>query len=149
MSPFRIGRWLIFLTAGLGQAWASGADADLDALLHLEDVWNNAHLQGDAAALDALWADELVVTVPKMTAMTKEDAIGIWRSGRMRFDRYQTSETRVKVFGDAAVVTGRLLRGRQVGEVTREDDWRFTKVYLRRAGKWQVVAFHASTAESS
>jgi hypothetical protein len=28
------------------------------------------------------------------------------------------------------------------------DDWRFTKVYLRRAGRWQVVSFHASNTAS-
>src|SRR5678815_5398186 len=37
-----------------------------DELKHLETTWNSAHVAGDAAALDALWADELVVTVPKM-----------------------------------------------------------------------------------
>jgi len=27
---------------------------------------------------------------------------------------------------------------------TIEDDWQFTKTYVRRAGAWLVAAFHAS-----
>jgi len=31
-------------------------------------------------------------------------------------------------------------------EYRREDRWQFTKTYVRRQGRWQVVAFHASEA---
>ena len=31
---------------------------------------------------------------------------------------------------------------------TRQEDWRFTKVYVRRAGKWQVVAWQGSPVGS-
>ena len=114
------------------------------ALSRLETLWNEAHIRGDADALDQLCADDLVVTVPGMTVMTKPEAIGVVRSGRMRFERYETSDTRIRVYGDAAVVTGRLERTRSVNGRSVEDDWRFTKVYVRHAGTWQVVAFHAS-----
>jgi ketosteroid isomerase-like protein len=110
----------------------------------LETLWNEAHRSGDADKLDGLWGDDLVVTVPKMPVMTKPQAITIWRSGRMKFRRYETSELRVRRYGDAAVVTGRLRRSREVNGREIQDDWRFTKVYVRRSDKWQVVAWHAS-----
>jgi hypothetical protein len=62
----------------------------------------------------------------------------------MKFERYETSETTMRVYDDAAIVTGRLRRSRVIAGATADDDWRFTKVYLRRAGRWQVVSFHAS-----
>jgi hypothetical protein len=62
----------------------------------------------------------------------------------MAFRRYESSEIAVRVYGESAVVTGRLLRSRDVGGRVLEDDWRFTKVYVRQAGEWRVVAFHAS-----
>ena len=40
--------------------------------------------------------------------MTKPQAIAIWRSGRMKFRRYETSEIRARRYGEAAVVTGRI-----------------------------------------
>jgi hypothetical protein len=62
----------------------------------------------------------------------------------MKFERYETSDIRVRPYGDAAVVTGRLLRSRTVNGQKVDDDWRFTKTYIRQGGTWKVVAFHAS-----
>ena len=113
-------------------------------LTRLEQVWNDAHLRGDADALDRLSADDLLVIVPGMPPMTRADAIGVLRSGRMSFDRYETSDLRIRVYDEAAIVTGRLQRRRTVGGRSQDDDWLFTKMYVRRAGAWTVVGFHAS-----
>jgi ketosteroid isomerase-like protein len=118
--------------------------ADQTELQRLEKVWNDAHLHGDAAALADLWADELVVTVPRMQVMNKAQSLAVWRTGRMKFQRYETSDTVFSSFGDSAVVTGRLVRERTFGDRNVHEDWRFTKVYVRREGKWRVVAWHAS-----
>ena len=115
-------------------AGASQEAADAAELNRLENVWNEAHVRGDADALDRLWAEDLIVTVPNMAVMAKADSIGIWRSGQMRFLRYETSGLRIRVYGEAAVVTGRLLRTRNVGGRIVDDDWRFTKMYIRRNG---------------
>jgi hypothetical protein len=115
-------------------------------LSRLETVWNDAYIGGDAETLDQLWADDLIVTMSDMSVLTKTKAIGLLRSAHMKFPRYETSDIRVRVYGDAAVVTGRLQRTRSVSGQNVDDDWRFTKVYIRRAGKWLVVAWHASTS---
>lgn len=128
---------------GLGQ---TTVEANVRELRHLETVWNEAHEHGDADALDALWADDLEVAVPKMPVMTKVEVLGFARSGRMKFLHYATSDIRVRVYGDAAVVTGRLQRTRLLNGKEVSDDWRFTKTYVRQAEKWRVVAFHASEA---
>lgn len=136
--------WFVVLV--LVQAPVSNAPADTDTatLARLEADWNAAHMRGDAAALEHLFADDLVVLVPGMRMMTKADAVGIFTSGKMKFDRYETSETTFRLYDATAIVTGRLRRTRVVAEASVDDDWRFTKVYLRRASRWQVVSFHAS-----
>jgi hypothetical protein len=63
---------------------------------------------------------------------------------RMKFLSYRTSDIHVRVYGDAAVVTGRLQRTRSMNGQEISDDWRFTKTYIRESQKWRVVAFHAS-----
>src|SRR5580704_16944353 len=108
-------------------------DNDTRELMHLEDVWNQAHVAGDAEALNHLWADDLEVAVPHMAVMTKDEALGFARSGRMKFLRYETSDLHIRVYGDAAVVTGHLLRTRTFSGNHVSDDWRFTKVYIRQA----------------
>jgi ketosteroid isomerase-like protein len=121
-------------------------DRDIRELENLEKIWNEAHEQGNADALEALWADDIEVAVPRMPVLTKAEAERFARSGRMKFLRYQTSDLNVRVYGNAAVVTGRMQRTRSMGGQAISDDWRFTKVYIRQTQKWQVVAFHASEA---
>jgi ketosteroid isomerase-like protein len=121
-------------------------ESDVLQLEKLETVWNEAHEHGDSNALDALWADDLEVAVPKMPVMTKAEVLAFARSGRMKFVHYATSNLRVRVYGDAAVVTGRLQRTRVLNGQEVSDDWRFTKMYVREPDKWRVVAFHASEA---
>lgn len=113
-------------------------------LMRLEKVWNDAYLHGDANTLDQLFADDLVVTMSAMRLLDKKDSVGIIRSGRVKFRRYETSELRIQVYGDAAVVTGLLERVRDVADQNVEDQYRFTKVYVRKSSKWLVVAWHAS-----
>ena len=121
------------------------ADADSE-FAHLEDVWNQAHLKGDADALDRLFADTITVIVPRMVPFTKTASLSVFRSGGMKFARYATSDIAVRRYEACVVVTGRLERSRSMGERVMEDDWRFTKVYVRGAKGWQVVTFHASEA---
>lgn len=123
--------------------------AHITELTRLENVWNDAHVRGDASALDQIWAEDLVVTVPDMPVMNKEESLAIWRSGKMKFHSYKTSDLRIRVYGNAAVVTGQLERRRTNSLQEFEDDWRFTKVYVRHGGKWLVVAWHGSHVGSS
>ena len=123
------------------QEQVSGTDV---ALTHLEADWNTAHMLGDATTLGRLFADDLVVVVPGMRPLSKADSLGMFKVGGMKFDRYESSDTQFRVYGETAIVTGRIKRTRTIGGKTMADDWRFTKVYLRRAGNWLVVSFHAS-----
>ena len=142
-----IGVWI--LAAFLAQASAGPSPGEAAArveLTRLELVWNEAHLHGDADVLDHLWASDLVVIVPRMPAFSKSDALGMARSGKMHFGQYETTDIQVRLHGDSAIVTGRLRRSRTMGEKTMQDDWQFTKAYVRSGNEWQVVAFHASEA---
>ncbi len=123
----------------------SSDPTDQAEIARLEHEWNQAQLRGDATTLDQMASDNLLLTIPGMRVLTKAESLSVVRSGRMKFDRYETSDVYIQMFDDAAVVTGRLQRTRIVEGESVDDDWRFTKVYLRRDGKWQVVAFHASS----
>lgn len=141
---------LALLVFGLLQA-AGATPEQNDArktLDRLEAAWNLAHVRGDAAALDRIFSDDVVIIVPGMRVMTKADAVGMFTSGRMKFDKYDTSETSFRILDDTAIVTGRLKRVRVINGATTDDDWRFTKVYVRRGDRWQVISFHASNTGS-
>jgi ketosteroid isomerase-like protein len=139
---------LICLASGataIGSANPHVEAADLDEFNQLEKIWNEAHLKGDAVALERLWGDDLQIIVPKMPLMTKSDAVSFARSGRMKFDEYTTRNLKVRRYGDTVVVTGEMKRSRRLNNgQTVDDNWHFTKVYLHTAGHWQVVIFQAS-----
>ena len=118
---------------------------DVKELTRLETVWNEAYVRGDATALESLCADDLIATMTDMQILNKAQSLGILRSGRVKFQRYETSDLRIRVYDNAAVVTGRLERTRMTNAGAANDSWRFTKVYIRHENKWQVVAWHAST----
>jgi hypothetical protein len=50
----------------------------------------------------------------------------------VKFKRYETSDLKRNVFGDAAVVTGRLKRVRENRGQEVEDDWRFPGLLVAR-----------------
>ncbi|MGH8102430.1 MAG: nuclear transport factor 2 family protein [Chthoniobacterales bacterium] len=138
-----ISPWVAFALPAQARAQPDQSSTESE-LLHLETVWNDAHLHADADALARLWDDDLIVIVPKMDLIRKTDAIGMLRSGHMTFLRYETSDLSTKVFGDTAIVVGRLDRTRKMGERRIQDAWRFSKVYVRRNGQWRVVLWQAS-----
>jgi hypothetical protein len=42
----------------------ANTDSTMAMLEALQSEWNQAHMKGDAATLEALWSDDLVVAVP-------------------------------------------------------------------------------------
>lgn len=135
--------WILIALSAITVGAQNRQSPAVTELMRLETVWNTAHVQGDAATLDKLWDKDLVVTVPDMPVMNKEESLASWKNGR-RFHSYKTSDIRVRVYGNSAVVTGQLERRRTNDVNEFEDDWRFTKVYVKRGGKWSVVAWHGS-----
>ena len=113
-------------------------------LAALETAWNTAHLKSDAAALDLLWADDVVIFVPRMRPLNKTDALAMYKDGATTFSRYETSEVHPRITGgDVAVVTGRLQRTRNFSGRVASEDWQFRKVYRRDATGWRVISYHA------
>ena len=136
----------LILAAACATSASPSREADVVELTRLESVWNNAHVNHDAGALFDLWANELTVTVPHMQVITKDVGLNIIKASRVHFLKYDTTDLKVRPYGDAAVVTGRMHRAREMNGNVVTDDWNFTKTYVRRDGRWQVVAFAATDA---
>src|ERR1700755_1449578 len=121
------------------------AGSDENAIRSMEDAWNNAHLKGDTDALASLWADDLVIVVPKMEPMDKPSSLQFWKKVPIKFTKYSSDLSSVRVYGDIAIANGAVHRARKFGDRPEmQDSWYFTKVYRRNGTNWQVVAYHAS-----
>jgi len=78
--------------------------------------------------------------------MKRSEVIAFARSGGMKFENYSTSDIQVRIYGDIALVSGRMKRSRTLQGQPIDDHWQFTKVYTRKDGQWRVVNFQASEA---
>jgi ketosteroid isomerase-like protein len=103
----------------------------------LASAWKNH----DCAAWGALLADDWSVTHVDAQVITKPQALELCRTGAPVTS--VVDQVHVRAYGDTAIVTGRTIA--TVGgpdEATVK--LRFTDVFVRRDGRWIVVASHAT-----
>lgn len=112
----------------------------------LESEGREATLKNDVAANDRLLADNWLNINPDGSITTKAKLLELLKDGSFKIMSIENDEVVVRVYGegdDAAVVTGQSTtkRAGPGGEVlTRQV--RFTRVYVRSKGHWQVVSAH-------
>ncbi len=122
---------------------ALGQEAERE-LRQLEDNIADAVVRRDTAFVDRVWAEEFVYTGVRGEVKTKADILAELRAGDLQFEVLKFDDIRVRVYGDAAVVTGRATtKGRsKQGEISGE--FRYSRVYVNRCGAWQLVAFQGT-----
>src|SRR5262249_18289587 len=109
-------------------------------LIALEDEWRAARIKGDVAFLERLYAKELRITGTNGSVIDRTTDINGFASGAIKPESIERSDMRISVYGDAAIVSGRDdVKGRYNG-VGGGGAVRFTHVYVRREGRWQLVA---------
>ena len=104
-----------------------------------------AQIHADAAALNRIYADDFIGIGPSGTVRTKPQVLADFTSHDLSFQSITTDEVRIRVYGNTAVETGRTTTvGQDKGKVVPRDN-RFTRVWVRRQGRWRLVANHYST----
>jgi ketosteroid isomerase-like protein len=118
--------------------------ADSTVLLYLERDWNAAEMKRDAAWFERTLTDDYTgVDGSTGKATTKaEDIAGIKTN---TVDSASLSGLGVRMQGDVAVVTGLTHnKGKNDKGVAFDRKIRFTDVWVKRDGKWQVLSSHGS-----
>ncbi|MBZ5630884.1 MAG: nuclear transport factor 2 family protein, partial [Acidobacteriia bacterium] len=81
--------------------------------------------------------------------LSKAHIVESFRSGDHHIFSYDMSEEKIRIYGNAAVMTYRYVsKERYKGEDESGDD-RITRVFAKRNGRWQIVAGHESRISSS
>jgi hypothetical protein len=111
----------------------------MEAIAELEDRLLLAMRLHDTAVLDELLADELLFTDHLGRVVTKEWDLAEHRSGRMTIDVLIPSERVIRSFPPAVVVSVRLTIGGTYDGARFDGDLRFTRLWMERDGRWQVV----------
>lgn len=143
--------WLLILmlsltVAAFGQA--KPHDKAEQQLLELNKAWAEAINKGDGRALDRLFADDLIVTTSSGTIRDKageiKDAAGAPDPEFIWTHPFETQELRIKVYQDAAVVTGLAKWAFKYKGQESNNERRFTHTCIRISGEWKIVAQQTS-----
>ena len=112
-------------------------------ILRLENEGREATLKNDIEANNRLLADNWMNINPDGSITTKAKLMELLKDGSFKIVSIENDEVMVRVYGDAAVVTGRSTtkRAGQGSEVIARQV-RFTRVYAKSKGQWQVVSAH-------
>jgi uncharacterized protein (TIGR02246 family) len=109
-------------------------------VLALQKEYESAIERRDASVHERLFADDYTYTPGNGAFMDRLSHMAFTRSGALAVGSFQSTDQRVRVYGDTAVVTGRwVVRGARGGKPV-DNQMRYLTVYVRRGGQWQIVA---------
>jgi len=111
-----------------------------DQIKNMELNWGHAVVKDRAASVDKYEADDCVSTDPSGRVTDKDQDRKDLSSDDLKFESIEPSDMKVHSFGNAAVVNGTTtvkgtFKGQDISGV-----YRFTDTWVKRNGKWQVVA---------
>ena len=125
-------------------AVAQQSDPRETKLLVLERLWNEAQVNRDASALDALVASRFVDTEWDGQISNKQHFLADIKDPLFKPSMLTIQDVKMNFFGDTAVVTGTYhTQGTYQGK-PYDHLGRFTDTWVLEDGKWQCVASHTS-----
>jgi ketosteroid isomerase-like protein len=112
----------------------------------MELKWTESYKQRQVEILSSLLDDDFVITVEDGSTYSKTGYVSHSAEPGVRVEVAEMSDLKVRMHGNMAVVTGAYHeRGDSDGKRYEYHD-RFTDVWMKNGGKWQVVASHYSVA---
>jgi ketosteroid isomerase-like protein len=114
------------------------------AVLKLEQQWEEALLKSDAAALERIYDDGLIYTHSSGAVDNKSVYVGNIKSGATKYESMKRDDIKVSVYDDTALVTCHwevhvLNKGNKI-----DTNARYIHVYVKKKDGWKMVA-HQST----
>jgi hypothetical protein len=122
------------------------SDGDVEQeLVQLEHAWTEAQVHEDLNGLDRAMADDYIGQGP-VGAFTKAQYMADAKAGYLNMESQTLGPLKVRLFDTVAIVTGSddevsSYRGRDIS-----GRYIWTDVWVRRNGRWQLVASQAAAA---
>jgi ketosteroid isomerase-like protein len=113
-------------------------------IIELDRKRMQAMADKDIATLEAVIADDLIYTHSSARLDTKASLIGNMKSGSTVYSSVVPSDVKAQDLGDAVVLTGIAQIKVNSGGKAMAFGVRFTDVYAKRDGKWQMVVWQST-----
>jgi hypothetical protein len=117
---------------------------DEQAVRAVLDSWLKALERGDTIALKRIIAEDYLITVSDGRILSRDEDLAPIVGGKLQFLSAKTDSLRIRVFGNAAIVTGVGIYNVKMGDKSPVFRERFTDVYIKRGGVWQPVSSHST-----
>lgn len=120
----------------------SNALDDYQFLLYMEQDWNDADLRRDVKWFERNFASDYSSVSSRTGAISnKAEDIADVTTSKRQVEALDLSDMRVRVEGNAAIVTGiNRVRGKDAAGKSFDMRIRFTDSYIKRDGRWMVWA---------
>ena len=113
-------------------------------LTGIEQELTDALLKNDVSPSQKYLADTYVFTAPDGEVMDKTRSIADLKSGDLKFEASKVEDMKVRLHGDTAIVTYATTdKGSYKGKDI-SGHYRWTDVFIKRNGNWQLVAGHGA-----
>jgi uncharacterized protein (TIGR02246 family) len=128
------------------RAQESGSNNAIEKeILQMEEVQDHAIMQNDADTLEHIYAPDFAYVNQYGELIPREKVLAGFRSAKAKFSTpMKHDDIHIRVYGDTAVLTGRSTGTFNYNDKVSDGPRRFTNVYVKRDGRWQLVA-HQST----
>jgi hypothetical protein len=117
---------------------------DAEEVRRLDKEITVATWTGDEVWFEENLADDFVLVTPTGGTKTKRDVIRELATPGMSMEPYDPKDVAVRMYGDAAVVTGRVLQRYTLGGIRITNDLRYSAVYVKKNRRWILVSQHIS-----
>jgi ketosteroid isomerase-like protein len=128
-------------TSGHGMtAVEQTGEAVADEIKKMETERAAAVVKGDWAKLAKETSDDYTLININGQMSNKSQMVDGFKSGRTKLTTDDVSDMNVRVYGNVAVVTGKVDVKGTIGGKAANGQAMFTRVYVKKAGHWQAVA---------
>jgi hypothetical protein len=149
MKFLRLLPLLLLFGAGMAvNATAAEASRPLSraeqALREAEQKRFDAMVANDSAALGRALADELTYAHSTGVLQTKAEFLKDLAAGTMRYKQIAVLEQDFRMHGAIGIINGVIRVSVNMAGTDREFSLRYTDVYVRRSGRWQLLAWQST-----
>ncbi len=134
---------LTVLVPGFAAAQSAKQKAAIEQEIRRLDLAHaDAILRGDLPALDKLWTEDFKVNNP----FNEVDKANRIRTGAVTYSSFIREPESVLVHGETVIVMGRetVVPKGSSPDAGVTINRRYTNIWMKRSGKWRLVARHAS-----
>lgn len=110
------------------------------AVMQMEHEFAACVEKSDTVTYGRLVGDDYTFTTQDAVVRTKGEIIASFKSGVLKYESVSFDDIKVRLYGNTAVVIGRsTVKGQDKGQDI-SGQYRYTRVYVKRQGRWQLVA---------